>query len=405
MGRRLSELARMRPGALEGLVIYAACLALMLAVAGLLANYAANSAIQAADTELALERAQAERNPPRVSGSITGLWMKNQPVVVDTKPFTHDRVAPGFLEKVDPEDIATLKARVSERVVSDDPRLWQTTGAAPTYKTMCVRLCDGAYFPVSFSTTREHFVRDEAICASRCGAPSRLFVFRNPGATPEMMRDMNGRSYVAMPTAFQFRRGMVEGCSCQAQPWQTASRQRHQLYALEQQRAEGKTVNLSELQSLRKRYGTAGYIARLPAVSATIVARQTPENLAPAALVVPKEPFADHANARPAELLAAIEPSRSVTAFPLVPPLPVQRMRKLADATAATNDADMKSTLSVRNRSKKRLQKQLALAEQQQLPNQYFTRVVEKQIWGIGRNAYGRPRGDSAYAAFARNFY
>ena len=36
-----------------------------------------------------------------------------------------------------------------------------------TYRTLCVRLCDGYYFPVSFSTLPNHFQRDCGACASR----------------------------------------------------------------------------------------------------------------------------------------------------------------------------------------------------------------------------------------------
>src|SRR5688572_4629876 len=35
---------------------------------------------------------------------------------------------------------------------------------AGTYRTWCVRSCDGYYFPVSFSTTREHLSTDQVTC-------------------------------------------------------------------------------------------------------------------------------------------------------------------------------------------------------------------------------------------------
>jgi len=39
-----------------------------------------------------------------------------------------------------------------------------------TYRTLCVRLCDGYYFPVSFSTLPNHFQRDADQCQSQCAA-------------------------------------------------------------------------------------------------------------------------------------------------------------------------------------------------------------------------------------------
>jgi hypothetical protein len=41
---------------------------------------------------------------------------------------------------------------------------------------MCVRLCDGFYFPVSFSTLGSRFPEDEAKCKDQCAAPAELFV-------------------------------------------------------------------------------------------------------------------------------------------------------------------------------------------------------------------------------------
>ena len=39
-----------------------------------------------------------------------------------------------------------------------------------TYRTVCVRTCDGFYFPISFSTTQDHFRDDEASCQRMCPA-------------------------------------------------------------------------------------------------------------------------------------------------------------------------------------------------------------------------------------------
>ena len=50
-----------------------------------------------------------------------------------------------------------------------------------TYRTLCVRLCDGYYFPVSFSTLPNHFQRDSELCASQCAAPADLFGFEGRG--------------------------------------------------------------------------------------------------------------------------------------------------------------------------------------------------------------------------------
>lgn len=84
-----------------------------------------------------------------------------------------------------------------------------------TYRTLCVRLCDGYYFPVSFSTLPTHFDRDQDVCQSRCAAPAELFYHQNPGGAVEgAISHKSKQSYSAMRTAFRYRKEYVQGCSC-----------------------------------------------------------------------------------------------------------------------------------------------------------------------------------------------
>ena len=83
-----------------------------------------------------------------------------------------------------------------------------------TYRTMCVRLCDGFYFPVSFSTLPSKFREDEVKCQQQCSAPAQLFVYRNNVEDVEQMVSLDGRPYKDMPFAFRHRREYIKGCSC-----------------------------------------------------------------------------------------------------------------------------------------------------------------------------------------------
>ncbi len=83
-----------------------------------------------------------------------------------------------------------------------------------TYRTMCVRTCDGFYYPVSFSTLPSRFGLDEAVCKNKCAAPAELFVYKNPGETIEQMISLNGEPYSSAPFAFKYRKEYVKGCSC-----------------------------------------------------------------------------------------------------------------------------------------------------------------------------------------------
>jgi cell division protein FtsB len=84
-----------------------------------------------------------------------------------------------------------------------------------TYRTMCVRLCDGYYFPISFSTLPNHFQRDAEACQSKCAAPTELFYYQNPGgAVEQMVGSQSNALYTQLNTAFRYRKEYVQGCSC-----------------------------------------------------------------------------------------------------------------------------------------------------------------------------------------------
>lgn len=84
-----------------------------------------------------------------------------------------------------------------------------------TYRTVCVRLCDGFYFPVSFSTLPNHFPRDAEVCSSRCAAPTELYYYQNPGGAVEQMIGVNQSTpYTDLKQAFRYRKEFVPGCSC-----------------------------------------------------------------------------------------------------------------------------------------------------------------------------------------------
>ncbi len=86
-----------------------------------------------------------------------------------------------------------------------------------TYRTLCVRTCDGYYFPISFSTVQGQFVRDEEICRARCpGADVALYAHRNPGQNAEQAVTAAGDRYADLPTAFAFRQAFNPSCACGA---------------------------------------------------------------------------------------------------------------------------------------------------------------------------------------------
>ncbi|MGB7035074.1 MAG: DUF2865 domain-containing protein [Xanthobacteraceae bacterium] len=94
-----------------------------------------------------------------------------------------------------------------------------------TYHTVCVRSCDGYYFPVSYSTLPTHFAEDEKVCQRECPAADvTLYSYRNPGESMDQAVSTNGQLYTALPTAYRYRTQLVSGCSCRkpGESWEDA---------------------------------------------------------------------------------------------------------------------------------------------------------------------------------------
>ena len=94
-----------------------------------------------------------------------------------------------------------------------------------TYHTVCVRSCDGFYFPISFSTVPSRFTDDARSCQRLCpAAEAELYSFRNPGEDMEQAVSISGQAYTALPNAFRYRKEIVAGCSCRrpGQSWADA---------------------------------------------------------------------------------------------------------------------------------------------------------------------------------------
>ena len=92
-----------------------------------------------------------------------------------------------------------------------------TDFAYGTFRTLCVRTCDGYYFPVSFATTAERFATDEQACSALCpGTPTALYVHRNPGGNIEQAVSLAGEPYRSLATAFRYRQSFDSACRCGA---------------------------------------------------------------------------------------------------------------------------------------------------------------------------------------------
>jgi hypothetical protein len=103
-----------------------------------------------------------------------------------------------------------------EEIVPEQPDMPISRSIDPNgvYRSICVRLCDGFFYPISYSTYASRLSQDATECQSNCAAPAELYVYRNPGASPEQAISLNGSAYADLPVAFRYKKEYVKGCSC-----------------------------------------------------------------------------------------------------------------------------------------------------------------------------------------------
>jgi hypothetical protein len=97
-----------------------------------------------------------------------------------------------------------------------------------TFRTVCVRTCDGYFFPISYSTSPNRFAEDEQTCQRMCPAAEvQLYTYRNPGEEITQAVSLHGQAYTELPTAFNYRKEVNKACSCKraGQTWADALKQ------------------------------------------------------------------------------------------------------------------------------------------------------------------------------------
>jgi hypothetical protein len=95
---------------------------------------------------------------------------------------------------------------------------------------MCVRLCDGYYWPVTFNAKRSRLGHDAKVCSSSCVSEARIFTMPDSGEAKDMV-DQQGRPYLKLANAFKYRKAQTNMCTCKPDPWDNEARARHQAFA------------------------------------------------------------------------------------------------------------------------------------------------------------------------------
>lgn len=110
--------------------------------------------------------------------------------------------------------------------VGEAARSTPSIGLLPSgnVRTLCVRTCDGGFFPISSQTSAMNFTRDATQCQQMCpGTETELF-FHAPerSETVDMVSAVTGRPYRELANAFLYRSRRSDAdpsCACNLQQY------------------------------------------------------------------------------------------------------------------------------------------------------------------------------------------
>jgi hypothetical protein len=87
-------------------------------------------------------------------------------------------------------------------------------------RTVCVRTCDGGFFPISGGATPLDFRRDQKVCAMMCPKTETELYYHSLNGqqeTSQMVSTQTGRPYAELPAAFAYRTrdlSKTDTCGC-----------------------------------------------------------------------------------------------------------------------------------------------------------------------------------------------
>ncbi|CAN7714203.1 DUF2865 domain-containing protein [Mesorhizobium sp. LjNodule214] len=120
------------------------------------------------------------------------------------------------LEQPDyPDEERAISRVINQPDGMDLPRL------SGEFRTMCVRTCDGYFFPMSNAASLGDFERDQKNCESSCpGTEMQVFYTRGmDDDSGAMTSSATGRPYSELPTAYLYKSNISRqpACGCNAQ--------------------------------------------------------------------------------------------------------------------------------------------------------------------------------------------
>ena len=152
---------------------------------------------------IARYNAQCANQPSQSPGILDALFGQPKPGDVEEQPLSPDGALPGG---------------------PDEKSATPAGEARAGGKAVCVRSCDGAFFPVSYSASSNRLDSLAEMCRALCpNAEVTLYTYPVTGEIEQAV-SINGARYMDSPTALRFRKEFDPSCSCRrrGQSWASA---------------------------------------------------------------------------------------------------------------------------------------------------------------------------------------
>jgi hypothetical protein len=166
------------------------------------------------------------------SGPLDGLFsiFKPKPKVrrLPDAPASLRKSKPGASRLPGGGGVATLGSDMDPAPIIVRPANRPRTAGGS--RSMCVRLCDGYYWPANSGTSTTTIAKDQDTCEQSCQVETKLFIRPSLGADAGDMRDLSGKPYRKLKTAFLYRKVYVPECQCRPDPWSASEQMRHEEY-------------------------------------------------------------------------------------------------------------------------------------------------------------------------------
>lgn len=135
------------------------------------------------------------------------------------------------------------------------------SGFTGSYKTLCVRKCDGFYYPMGSAVTQANFAGQADLCHAACpGADAELFI-QQPNGDVASAVTVDGTPYSSLPNAFRYRQVYDATCACRnkGQSWSEALAEAEKMLA-----GRSTDVTVTEEKALELSRAPQGGLATAP---------------------------------------------------------------------------------------------------------------------------------------------